>query len=143
MTAGVPSEVSMLEVPSIMKLFEVGRAPWRLTALPAPCRMTPCSPLVSTAPAFRNSSCRKFRPFRGRSVICFAVITWPTVAVSVSRATAAACTSTASVNSPVCKSRSMRTTWSTFRRTPVRLAGRKPWSDAVTEYVLTGSRGIT
>ena len=76
-------------------------------------------------------------------MICFSVMTWPTLAVSLSMATALACTSTASVSPPVWRSRSTRTTWSTFRRTPVRLAGRKPWSDAVTEYVLTGSSGMT
>ena len=76
--AGVPSAVSMFDVPSIMKLFEVGRAPMMLIALPTPCRMAPCSPSISTAPAPRNSSDRKFRPFSGRSVICFSVMTWPT-----------------------------------------------------------------
>ena len=82
MTAGVPRAVSTFDVPSIMKLFEVGRAPMRLIAFPTPCRIAPCSPAVSTAPAPRNSSDRKFLPLSGRSVICFSVITWPTVAVS-------------------------------------------------------------
>ena len=98
----------MFAVPSIMKLFEVGRAPMMLIALPTPCRIVPCSPSVSTAPAPRKSSDRKFRPLSGRSVICFSVMTWPTVALSVSRATASAFTSTTSVSSPVCRSRSMR-----------------------------------
>ena len=39
MAAGVPSAVSTLAVPSIMKLFEVGRDPMMLIALPTPCRM--------------------------------------------------------------------------------------------------------
>ena len=69
--AGVPSDVSMLAVPSIMKLFDVGRAPMMLIALPTPCRMPPCSPPVSTAPAPRNSNCRKLRPLSGSSVTCF------------------------------------------------------------------------
>ena len=45
--AGVPIDVSMLAVPSIMKLFYVGRAPMMLIALPTPCRIAPCSPPVS------------------------------------------------------------------------------------------------
>ena len=102
--------MSTFAVPSIMKLFEVGREPMMLIALPAPCRMDPCSPSASTAPAPRNSSEMKFRPLSGRSVICFCEITWPTEAVSVSRAIAPACTSTASVSSPVCRSRSTRAT---------------------------------
>ena len=71
-----------------------------LIALPTPWRIVPCSPSVSTAPAPRNSSDRKFRPLSGRSVICFSVMTWPTVAVSVSRAVVAAFTSTISVTAP-------------------------------------------
>jgi hypothetical protein len=106
----VPTPVSMFAVPSIMKLFEVGRAPMMLIALPTPCLKVPCSPATSTAPAPRNSSDKKFRPFSGRSVICFSVMTWPTVALSVSSAVDAACTSTTSVTAPVCKSRSTRAT---------------------------------
>ena len=86
--AGVPIDVSMLAVPSIMKLFEVGRAPMMLIALPTPCRMLPCSPPASTAPAPRNSSCRKLRPLSGSSVTCFSVIVWPTEALAVSSASA-------------------------------------------------------
>ena len=85
-----------------MKLFDVGRAPMMLIAFPTPCRNVPCSPAVSTAPAPRKSSDRKFRPLSGRSVICFSVMTWPTVAVSESRATASAFTSITSVSAPVC-----------------------------------------
>ncbi len=133
MAAGVPRAVSTFDVPSIMKLFEVGREPMMLMALPTPWRMSDCSPWTVTAPAPRNSSEMKLRPLRGRSVICFSVMTWPTLAVSVSRDTALACTSMASVRLPVWRSRSTRATWSTFSFTPVRLAGRKPWSDAVTE----------
>jgi len=36
MAAGVPSAVSTFAVPSIMKLFEVGRDPMMLIALPTP-----------------------------------------------------------------------------------------------------------
>ena len=133
----------MFAVPSIMKLFEVGRAPMMLIAFPTPCRMVPCSPSVSTAPAPRNSSDRKFRPLRGRSVICFSVMTWPTVAVSRVEGRRAGL----HLDRPRSALRSAdpgrrATTWSTFRRMPVRLAARKPCSDAVTEYVLTGRSGI-
>ena len=141
MTAGVPREVSTLAVPSIMKLFEVGRAPMRLMALPAPWRIEPCSPSVMTAPAPRNSSDRKLRPLRGRSVICFSVITWPTVAVSVSMAAVAACTSTVSLAAPTASVRSMRATWSTFSRMPDCLATLKPCNSARTEYVPVGRSG--
>ena len=74
MAAGVPSDVSTLAVPSIMKLFDVGREPMMLIALPTPCRMAPCSPPISTAPAPRNRSWMKLRPFSGSSVTCRAVM---------------------------------------------------------------------
>ena len=44
MAAGVPSDVSTLAVPSIMKLFDVGREPMMLMALPTPCRMAALFP---------------------------------------------------------------------------------------------------
>ena len=50
MAAGVPSDVSTFDVPSIMKLFDVGRDPMMLIALPTPWRIAACSPSVSTAP---------------------------------------------------------------------------------------------
>jgi hypothetical protein len=58
MAAGVPRDVSMFDVPSIMKLFEVGREPMMLIAFPTPWRIAPCSPVASTAPAPRNRSWR-------------------------------------------------------------------------------------
>ena len=140
-TAGVPNAVSTFAVPSIMKLFDVGRAPMRLIALPTPWRIVPCSPSVWTAPAPRNSNDRKLRPLSGRSVICFSVITWPTEAVSVSRATVAACTSTVSVAAPTANVRSMRATWSTLSRMPDCLATLNPVSSALTEYTPVGRSG--
>ncbi len=65
----------MFAVPSSMKLFDVGRAPMMLIALPTPWRMPPCSPSVITAPAPRNSNWMKLRPFSGRSVTCFSEMT--------------------------------------------------------------------
>ena len=71
-----------------------------LIAFPAPRRMPPCSPFVSTAPAPRNSNCKKFRPFKGNWLTCCWVTTWPTEALSVSMETADSCTFTVSVTSP-------------------------------------------
>jgi hypothetical protein len=91
-------------------LFDVGRDPLMLIALPAPCRITPCSPPVSTAPLPRNRSWRKLRPLSGNSVTCFSVITWPMPAVSLSSATARPRTSTVSVSDPSSIARSTRST---------------------------------
>ena len=90
----------MFAVPSIMKLFDVGRAPMMLMALPTPWRMAPCSPPISTAPAPRNSSCRKLRPLSGSSVTCFSVMVCPTEALPESSIIAFDTTSTVSVTLP-------------------------------------------
>ena len=74
-------------------------------------------------------------------MICFSVITWPTEAVSVSRATVAAFTSTVSVAAPTANVRSMRATWSTLSRMPDCLATLKPASSALTEYTPVGRSG--
>ncbi len=82
-----------------------------LIALPTPCRMAPCSPPISTAPAPRNSSWMKLRPFSGSSVTCRAVMVWPMLALPVSSVTAAAFTSTVSATLPASRSRSTRWIW--------------------------------
>ena len=122
----------MFAVPSIMKLFDVGRAPMMLIALPTPCRIPPCSPVVSTAPAPRNSSCRKFRPLSGRSVTCFSVMVCPTEALPVSSTCALACTSTVSVTLPASSAMSTRWTWSTVSATSELTASLNPAFSPVT-----------
>ena len=105
--------------------MEAVREPPRLKASPTPARNVPCSPNVVTAFDETSKSWVKL-PFSGRSVICFSLMSWPMVVLSVSSATPLAVTSTISVISPKFRTKSTRATCSTSSLTPDLLAVLKP-----------------
>jgi hypothetical protein len=107
---------ALLSTPSSMKLLRTERAPLATNAPPSPAR----SPAAdSRTPVASRASCRKLRPFSGRSLIVWPVTTWPTDDESEAR-TGVPTTRIDSVTAPACRSKSTRTSWSVSRTIPSR-----------------------